>query len=102
MTPKEKILKAAELLEKTGWTKKWFARDERGHHAAWDDRKAVKFCMLGACYRSNLYLEDSSTLIQLAKFIRSRHRMDSVSFNDSRAGPEEVIQELRAFAETLS
>jgi len=43
------LVRAAEIVE-AGWTQWTFARDENGTDVAYDNPRAVKFCMWGAFY----------------------------------------------------
>lgn len=47
-----KILRKAAALCARGWTQGEYARMKNGVPCAWDDKRAVKWCVLGAIWRA--------------------------------------------------
>jgi hypothetical protein len=45
------LLAAADLLETTGWTQAYYARDSAGNPVASEDKNAACFCTYGALRR---------------------------------------------------
>jgi hypothetical protein len=51
MTTRAILIKARALIEK-GWCQGPMAEDQFGNPVQWADSHAVRFCIMGACYRT--------------------------------------------------
>jgi len=49
---KDILVRAATIVLCEGWTRKWFAKDERGKDTEWWNEDAVKFCAVGAIHKA--------------------------------------------------
>lgn len=81
LTVKQKLIKARKLIRK-GWSRKAFARDKYRHSADIFDKRAVKFCAVGACMKVGV----SSNNIQ-----KILDNLDVVEFNDSQTSSAPVL-----------
>jgi hypothetical protein len=78
-------MKISTLLDrKSKWTKGAFARSKTMKWVAVDNRRATKFCLLGAlekCYKNQ---ELISVRNKLSNFIYKKYNKNITGFNDDR------------------
>lgn len=103
MSEKTVLLKAANLIEESGWARGWFAKTRENRHTTTKGKDAVKFCAAGAIERvcrSNM--DAIAARMALHRYIREHKLADGVAeWNDKQKSSAAVIATMRAVAEAL-
>ena len=98
---KETLERAIVVLQESGWSKEFAARDRFGDEVSPDSPEAYSFCAYGAILKSSLECTTALSLLdQLSEFVRDTPAGSGYSpvtplfrFNDITAkSKEEVIQ----------
>lgn len=104
MTPKETLLKAADLLETKGWTQREYALKKDGTIACTYD-EASCFCSIGAICAADGRRphHDAGLAVELFRdYIAEHYGQFVVQWNDAEdQTAENVIKALRECAESL-
>ena len=97
--------KAADIVEKRGWTQGDFARMEDGDFCPANSEHAVAWCMEGAMARAIYELKEDRGLLARCCWFMGEHLgfgiRTSLWNDDEGRTREEVVRELRACAENL-
>lgn len=97
MTPQDVLRQAADLIERTGWCRRAFARDKRRRVVGFYSKDACRFCVRGAIYRVGGAGLNGDIERLLKRHIGTRHISD---WNDAPGRTkDEVIATLRRAAE---
>jgi len=95
MTPREILLRAAELVER-GWCQEAYARDAKGREVASSDPVACCYCPVGAIRAAAGIYGKSEAL----KALRDLLDRSAVAWNDAPGRMQaEVVEALRRAAE---
>lgn len=95
MTTATILDRAADLIEKKGWTRGALARDANDVVAGCKDRRAQKFCVLGAIYRLE---PDSWGRVAAVNAVVAVVGRDVSTWNDRQKSKRPVIAALRKAA----
>jgi hypothetical protein len=104
MTPREVLIKAADLLDSapTAWTQKRIARDNKGWPEPPNHPRACSWCAMGAIAKVQNLPRAPQLYDSASKLLAHHLKIDIVDWNDApERTREDVVQALRSAAKSV-